>query len=374
MKIALVYDRVNKWGGAERVLLALKELFPDAPLYTSVYNSKKAQWAKIFKITTSFLQHIPFTSSRHEAMPYLMPQAFESFTFDEYDVVISVTSESAKGIVTKPETLHICYCLTPTRYLWSGYDEYFSNNFFRFFTKPIVTYLQKWDLIAAERPDVMIAISDEVKGRIKKFYQRDVEVIYPPLTLDVIKRSETIPSRTNYFLVVSRLVPYKRIDLAIRACNKLKLPLVIIGSGSEEKKLCKLAGPTVTFMKNLTDEELVTYYKNCIALIFPGREDFGLSIIETESFGKPVVAYKGGGAVETIVEGVTGEFFYPQTSAALAEKLQFLLKKCIVSDINQKTGYSQDAIVKQAAKFSKEQFRERILTLVTSSLSKHSGK
>src|SRR3990167_8750422 len=155
MKVALVYDRVNKWGGAERVLLALHKIFPDAPLYTSVYDERKAAWEKVFRVKTSFLQNFPFASENHEYYALLMPLAFESFSFDEYDLVISVTSEAAKGIITKPGTRHICYCLTPTRYLWSGYDEYFKNSFFRFISKPIILYLRLWDKKAAKRPDVI---------------------------------------------------------------------------------------------------------------------------------------------------------------------------------------------------------------------------
>jgi len=181
MKVAIVYDRVNKWGGAERVLLALHEMFPKAPLYTSVYDKKNAKWANVFpKIYTSFLQHIPFAKSNHELFAVLMPLAFESFNFDKYDLVISVTSEFAKGIITKQSTLHVCYCLTPTRYLWSGYEDYFRNKIFKILTKSIIIYLKEWDKMAAKRPDVMVAISSEVRNRIKKYYNRDSEIIFPP--------------------------------------------------------------------------------------------------------------------------------------------------------------------------------------------------
>src|SRR3990172_1252396 len=163
-KVAIVYDRVNKWGGAERVLLTLHEMFPDAPLYTSVYDEKNASWAKVFSnIYTSFLQKIPFAKGNHEFLAPLMPLAFESFNFNDYDLVISVTSEAAKGIITKSGTTHICYCLTPTRYLWSGYEEYFKNPILKFISKPFVSYLRMWDKIAANRPDKIIAISTEVK-------------------------------------------------------------------------------------------------------------------------------------------------------------------------------------------------------------------
>ncbi|MCL5113984.1 MAG: glycosyltransferase [Patescibacteria group bacterium] len=347
MKVALVYDRVNKWGGAERVLLALHDLFPDAPLYTSVYDQKRTPWAKVFNVKTSFLQKFPFAKSLHELYAVLMPLAFESFSFDEYDLVISLTSEAAKGIITKPKTLHICYCLTPTRYLWSGYDEYFKNSFFRFIAKPVISYLRFWDKIAAQRPDAIIAISKEVQERIKKFYNRDSLIIYPPLTLS----AEVAPSRRNssrYFLIVSRLVSYKRIDVAIRAFNRLKLSLKIVGTGLEEVKLRSLAGPNIEFLGHLTDKELIEYYKGCRALIFPGREDFGLTILEAQSLGKPVIAYRRGGALETVFEGKTGMFFYPQTSEALTKvlkefmNLKFDPKDCIA----------------QAKKFSFENFKK----------------
>ena len=284
MKIALVYDRVNKWGGAERVLLALHKLFPDAPLYTSVFNPKTAPWAKIFDLRTSFLQKFPFASSAHELYASLMPIAFESFSFDQYDLVISVTSEAAKGVITKPKALHICYCLTPTRYLWSGYKEYFRNPFFSFFSKPAVSYLISWDKIAGQRPDVYIAISKEVQGRIKKYYGRESVVVYPPIEISnnqsLRKRhsGERSDSRISlpqsnerfwtsqnddkkqnkgYFLIVSRLVPYKRIDIAIKAFNKLKLPLKIVGIGSEEKRLRSIANSNIQFLGYLTEHELV---------------------------------------------------------------------------------------------------------------------
>jgi len=310
MRVALVYDRVNKWGGAERILLELQELFPDAVLYTSVYNRPTALWAKEFKIKTSFLQKFPFAKMHHEWYALFMPLAFESFDFDTYDLVISVTSEVGKGILTKPYTKHICICLTPTRYLWSGYKEYFKSSLFRFFSLPIIWYLQKWDVMAAQRPDYFIAISKEVQKRIKKYYGIESEVIYPALSLAFsLQPPESGKSSSSYFLVVSRLVPPKRIDIAIKACNTLQVPLKIIGIGSDEKRLRKLAGQNVEFLGDLTDYDLVRYYTGCCALIFPGIEDFGLTPVEAQSFGKPVIAYRGGGALETIISGKTESFF-----------------------------------------------------------------
>ena len=333
MKVALVYDRVNKWGGAERALLALHKLFPDAPLYTSVYNPKTAPWAKPFDIRTSFLQKLPFASSAHELYAALMPVAFESFTFDEYDLVISVTSEAAKGIITKPKTLHICYCLTPTRYLWSGYNNYFRNPVLNFVSKPIVSYLRFWDKVAAQRPDAYIAISKEVQKRIKNYNGSESVEVYISSTLDA--RGPAANYQDVYFLIVSRLVPYKKIDLAIRAFNKLGFPLKIIGTGSEERRLRTIANTNIEFLGYLTQNELVGYYSGCRALVFPGIEDFGLTILEAQSVGKPVVAFKGGGALETVKEGKTGLFFNEQNVESLGKaieqfsKLAFNSKDCI---------------------------------------------
>jgi glycosyltransferase involved in cell wall biosynthesis len=326
MKVALVYDRVNKWGGAERVLLALHQLFPQAPLFTSVYNREKAPGAKVFEVKTSFLQKFPKAQTSHELYAPLMPLAFENFDFDDYDLVISVTSEAAKGVITKPTTRHICYCLTPTRYLWSGYKDYFKSPLFKLLTKPLVSYLRSWDKIAAQRPDDYIAISTEVQDRIKRYYGRDSEVIYPPLMMDAHdSRSERGSPQTakneateDYFLIVSRLTNfYKRVDIAIKACNELQLSLKIVGSGLDKKNLMKMAGPTVEFLGNLTDDNLAIYYKKCKALIFPAREDFGLAMVEAQTFGRPVIAFRGGGALDIIKEGITGEFFDAQTVDSL---------------------------------------------------------
>ncbi|MBI2028489.1 MAG: glycosyltransferase [Candidatus Levybacteria bacterium] len=365
MKVALVYDRVNKWGGAERVLLVLHRIFPDAPLYTSVYDKINAPWAKIFDVKTSFLENFPF-ATRHELYATLMPLAFESFSFDDYDLVISVTSEAAKGIITKPKTKHICYCLTPTRYLWSGYEDYFSNRYFRFISKPIVSYLRTWDRIAAQRPDGYIAISNEVKNRIKRYYNRESEVVYPPLSETFSQlassaqlKNKKLNAERSYFLIVSRLVPYKRIDIAINAFNSLKLPLRIVGVGSEMGRLKSMAGPSIEFLGNLTDDELVGYYRGCRALIFPGLEDFGLTIVEAQSFGKPAIAFRGGGALETIIERKTGIFFDEQNPESLINAI----KQFRNTTIN-----SEDCL-SQARRFSFDSFKKSFMsTLGTNTL------
>jgi glycosyltransferase involved in cell wall biosynthesis len=239
MKIALLYDRVNKWGGAERVLLALHEVFPNAPLFTAVYSSENAPWAKVFpEVIPTFLQNIPFAKDKHELLGTFTPIAFENLDLAGCDLVISITSEAAKGVIVRPPARHICYCLTPTRYLWSGYDIYFKNPFLELVSRPFVSYLKSWDRIAAQRPDKMIAISYAVKKRIKKYYNRQSEVIFPPVEIDNFKiKNSKKHKREEFFLVVSRLVPYKMVDLAISAFNDLGLPLYIVGTGSEKEKL-----------------------------------------------------------------------------------------------------------------------------------------
>ncbi len=362
MKVALVYDRINKWGGAERVLLALHKLFPNAPIFTSVYSPQKAGWAKEFSVKPSFLQRFSHAVTHHELYPFLMPVAFERFNFSEYDVVISLTSEAAKGIVTKPGTVHICYCLTPTRYLWSGYNEYFKNPALKILAAPTVSYLRKWDKVAAKRPDTFVAISKEVQQRIKTYYDRESVVIYPPVA--VASSVERLASsfkknikNNDYFLIVSRLskfTKYKRIDLAIQACNELKLPLKIIGEGSWKKELEKMAGPTVTFLGDVDDKALREYYQNCKALIFPALEDFGLTVVEAQAFGKPVIAFRGGGALETIQEGKTGLFFDKQTKESLINALQ-------VFDHMQ---FDPKESKKNAGRFSQRSFKNAFLKLV----------
>lgn len=352
MKVALVYDRINKWGGAERVLLALHEMFPKASLYTAVHDKRKTEWAEIFNIETSFLQKFPWAKSHHEFYPWLTPLAFESLNFDGYDLVISVTSAEAKGIITKPETLHICYCLTPTRYLWSHYRDYFKNRWFRWLTSGIVTKLRIWDQVAASRPDYYVAVSKRVADRIKKYYKREAEVIYPPVVAPMHRSMETASkseSSENFFLVISRLVPYKRVDLAIEAFNKLGLPLVVVGRGVEERRLRALAYKNITFLKDLTDGQLNWYYQHCRALIMPQEEDFGLVAVEAQAFGKPVIAYKAGGALETVVEGKTGTFFFPQTKEALIEVVKHY----------DNTKYRSKICKKNAKRFSKEEFKRK---------------
>lgn len=291
-KIALVYDRVNKWGGAEEVLLALHEIFPDAPLYTSVYSPQSAPWAKVFPhVYTSFLQKIPFLRTHHEWMPFLMPLAFESFNFHGYDAVISVTSSDAKGIITPPGVFHFCYCLTPTRYLWSHRQEY-SSHVPKIFHS-VFDYLQRWDLVAAARPDALVSISNTVKDRVGKFYHRDSEVLYPPVNTSMPKHIVP-PLETSYFLYLGRLVSYKNPYGVIQAFNQLGKQLVVIGSGAEEKRLKKIAQPNIAFKGFLSHAEKLSYLKHCQALVFFHEEDFGIVPVEAQAHGRPVIALNKG--------------------------------------------------------------------------------
>ena len=354
MKVALVYDWIHTFGGAERVLIELYNLFPNAELFTSVYDRVNAPWAKLFKVTTSFLQKIPFAASHHELFPLLTPMAFENFVFDGFDLVISVTSSDAKGIITKPGILHVCYLLTPTRYLWSHKDFYLSNPFLKIISSPFVFYLRKWDSLAKARPDHLISISKTVKERTMKFYKRECDIIYPPVSVDKFIKRKSLNKTGDYFLVVSRLVPYKRVDLVIYACNKLNLPLVIIGTGRQEFFLKTIAGPTVTFLKNLTDNELISYYQNCRALIMPSEEDFGIVSVEAQAAGKPVIAYGEGGARETIKEDITGIFFQKQNINSL---IKAILKF-------EKTSFSKQDCQKNSKLFSRERFRREFYSLI----------
>ncbi len=355
MKVALVYDRVNKWGGAERVLLVLHKIFPYAPLYTSVYSKKNAPWVKVFpQVKTTFLQRIPFFRTRHELVPFLMPFAFERLDLSGYDLVISVTSESAKGVIKLGDAKHICYCLTPTRYLWHDYETYFPSKLKRIILSPIIFYLRNWDFMAAQRPDVMIAISTEVQARIKKYYKRDSEIVFPPVEFKKYKVSSIKYKGNNYYLLVSRLVPYKKVDLAIEAFNELGHELLIIGEGKEKNRLQKIAKKNIKFLGKLTEIDLKAYYKGARSLIFPQLEDFGLVSVEAQSCGTPVIAFRGGGTLDTVVGGKTGVFFDKQD------------KKSLIFAIERfnKIKFDKIEITKNAKRFSEKRFKTDFLKII----------
>ena len=289
-----------------------------------------------------------------------MPSAFESLDLSGFEVIISVTSEAAKGVITRPGQLHVCYLLTPTRYLWSHGADYLGQlpRIVRPLGMAVQSGLRVWDYMAGQRPDYIFSISKLVQKRCLKYYRRESEVVYPPVMLEEGGLVSKMPSSThlnNYYLVVSRLVPYKRIDLAIEACNRLKENLVIIGSGSDELRLKSMAGPTVDFAGNLTDGELVGYYRRARALLMPQEEDFGLTAVEALNCGTPVISYRNSGAAEVIDDGKTGVVFGEQTVASLVEAIERFTKM----EVSQT---SRLKFAKQAAeKFSGNKFKQTFL-------------
>lgn len=326
-RVAIAYDWLDKWGGVERVLLVLHEIFPEAVFYTSVYNHRKASWAKDLKVTSSFMQKLPkfIRNNRILSVP-LYPLAFESFDFRGYDLVISVTSSFAKSVITQPSTRHICYLLTPTRFLWSHRESYIKEA--DGWSGLLFDWLAQWDKSAANKPDNIISISSSIRDRCLKYYDRDSAVIYPPFDIEKWEkvRSKIESLRGNikpgYFLIVSRLEPYKKVDLAIRAFKSLKDRLVIVGEGSQEDSLKSAAGNNITFTGKVSDYELGLLYKNAHALIMPQEEDFGYVSLEAQFFSTPVIAFKKGGARETVMDGKTGIFFETQRSGVLRQAIE----------------------------------------------------
>jgi glycosyltransferase involved in cell wall biosynthesis len=335
MKVAIVYDRINKFGGAERVLLSLHRIFPEAPIYTLVHEPKTSQWAKDITVIPTFLNKFSFLRRRHEWLSPIAPLAFETLNLSEYDVVISVTSGDAKSVITRPHQLHVCYCLTPTRYFWSGEAEYAGDKKFKLIPGFLKDYFKSVDLLTSTRPDYYISISEEVNKRVKKFYNRDSSIIYPPIEDKFYSNNLISHDNREYYLVIGRLVPYKKFDLAIAAFNKLKLPLVVIGAGSEYEKLRQMASPNISFVGAVDDHRLIEYYRHAKAVIFPQEEDFGLVPIEAQASGTPVIAFGKGGALETVIHKKTGYLFPEQTIDSLANavkefrKLVFKPKLCV---------------------------------------------
>lgn len=365
MRIALVHDYLNQYGGAERVLEVLCETFPDAPIYTLLYD--EAATGRVFKgreIHTSFLQKVPFARKHHRVFPLFMPLAIEQFDLSEFDVVLSNSASFAKGVITKPHTKHISYCMTPTRFLWDDSHRFIDEFRYPWPIKKLVpffiTYLRIWDKEAACRVDEFVAISDFVRARIKKYYERDAKVIYPPVSTCKYKIADEI---SDYFLMVGRLVSYKRFDLAIKVFNAIKKPLKIVGDGPERKRLEKLARrggiarKNIQFLGLVSDYKIPEIYSHAQAVIFPQIEDFGIVPLEAMASGRPVIAYRGGGALETVVDGETGIFFEEQAEIALAQAV----------GRHYQTQWSPEFIRQHAFKFDKEIFKQRIQKLVLSS-------
>jgi glycosyltransferase involved in cell wall biosynthesis len=323
MRVALVHEPLFNMGGSERVLLALHALFPQAPVYSAIYPRRHLDPGfRTMDIRTSFMQRLPLVHRQHRTYLPLYPFAYERMDLREYDVVISSSWSFAKGIVTRPDTLHICYCHNTMRVAWQYEDSAEREQLGvlpRMALPWFLLWLRSWDYTTASRVDHFVANSPAVAARIAKFYRRSAVVIPPPIdTARYFLTSE----RDDAFLIVSRLVPYKRLDVAVRAFTMLGLPLHIIGAGREEQRLKRIAGKNVRFLGRLTDAEVRQHLARCRALIFPGEEDFGLTLVEAQASGRPIIAYGSGGALASVVEGTTGTFFWEQTPEALAEAVR----------------------------------------------------
>jgi len=329
-KVAIVYDWIDKWGGVERVLLHLHSLLPDADFFTSAVEYKHAQWARDLSIHPSFLQSIPYwLRSNRVLMAPLFPLAFESIRLNEYDLVISVTSAFAKGVITKPGTKHICYLLTPPRYLWSHTKDYLPG-IKSIIASPVYTHLQQWDKIASHRPDTYISISQTTADRSKKYYGIDSPVVFPPFDTNywdtkkiTMKKPSSAPCEKPYYLWVGRMESYKKMDIIIDTARlNLTRTYIFVGSGSLEKSLRKNAPINCFFLSGISDDELSYLYSHAQALIMPQNEDFGYVSLEAQYHGCPVIAYRAGGACETVIENESGLFFNNQTGLSLAARLE----------------------------------------------------
>ncbi|MGI6368315.1 MAG: glycosyltransferase [Anaerolineae bacterium] len=322
MKLAIVFSWLNQYGGAERVLEVLHDMYPSAPIYTSLYRPGALPEAyRSWDIRTSFLDRMPMSHRKHQLYLPWYPQAFESFDLRGYDAVLSLTSGFGHGVITPSNTAHLCYCLTPARFLWN-YHAYIEREgvgtLARLGLRPVLHQLRQWDRLAADRVDQFVAISRTVQKRIQKVYRRESTIIYPPVAT---QPSEQVPE--DYYLVVSRLIPYKRIDLAVKAFNQLGLPLRIIGDGRDRAMLAQMAEENVQLLGYVgSDAEVRGQMARCRALLFPGEEDFGLTPVEAMSAGRPVIAFAAGGALDTVIEGETGVFFYEATPESLAEAVR----------------------------------------------------
>lgn len=350
LKVALVHDWLVGRGGGERVLYDIHTLFPDAPIYTLVYDQDKApEWCKECDILTTYIQKWPGAKSHHKLLLSFMPKAWEALDLTEYDLVISCCASCCKGVITRPDALHVCYSFSPTRYVWDLYYDYLENTnaIKRFFMKRMIHKVRLWDFQAAQRVDHFAADSNFVGSRIKKYYRRDFTTIYPGTRINEYPITE-MPD--DYYLVVARFVRYKRVDLAIEACNQLKKKLVVIGSGGEEEeRLKKLAGDTVEFLGRVSDEEMERYYSRAKAFLFPGIEDYGITPVEAMSAGVPVLAFGKGGALETVQDGKTGLYFHDQTVSGLVH--------CIEEFERNGVAYSRQQIHDYSLNFSDEIFK-----------------
>ncbi len=360
MKTALVHDYLTEFGGAERVLAVLHSMFPKAAVFTGIYNQSTINNQQLAINKEQVCAAKGLLSNLGKAATLFLPLVLESFDLRGYDVVISDGTIWSKGVLTSPEQLHIFYCHTPPRFLYNYPSEIDRrDSLIGPLLKPIDHILRLWDYSSAQRPDLIVANSKNTAGRIKKFWGREADaVIYPPVvTTSSSNNTNRSYDGENFYLYVGRLSAYKNVDVAIKACNKLKLPLKVAGTGREEDKLRQIAGPTVEMLGFVSNSELSKLYSNCKAVIFPvSEEDFGIVPVEAMSYGKPVIALRGGGAEETIIQGQTGTFFDHATVESLTRALM---------DFDTSKYRGEDCVA-QAKQFSKENFVQQFRDLVTS--------
>jgi len=350
---------IAQYGGSEEVLLELHRMFPDAPLYTAVFNPSRnrAKFAQI-DIRTSFIRHIPFLAPNYEAAVPLLPLAYENFDLRGFDLVLSSCHACSKGVIPPAQALHVSYCYTPIRYAWSHREDYLARIPLRPILSPVARVmlgrLRQWDYIAAQRVDSFITVSEAVRERIAKYYRRESEVVPCPINLDRFHFDGQPLATAGPFLVVSRLVHYKRTEVAVEACTRLGLPLIVIGQGSEMDGLRKLAGPSVRFLGEVNDRDLEEAYRDCRALIYTPEEDLGLAPIEAMATGRPVLALNAGGAKETVLPGITGELYEDAGVDALVEALQRFHPET----------YDPAMCRARAEEFSPSQFRTKIRAIL----------
>ena len=369
LKIAIVCDWLTVFAGGERVIYEMHQLFPRAPIYTTLYNKKKCPEFAQADVRQSWLRFIPGAKWAHRLFLPFMPLIFERLDLSDYDLVLSSSHSAAKGILTQPGTLHVTYCHSPMRYVWDHSHSY--QNQFRSFLplqilyKPLLHRIRLWDRLAAERVDRYLTNSKYVSARIQKYYHRESELIAPPVDLsffvpDAIAERMRTKKKAAY-LAVGRLIPYKRFDLAVKACKKLKRPLHIVGEGPELGRLKKLAGKDVVFLGKISDEDLRKEYQKAKALVFPQLEDFGIVPLEAMACGTPVIAYGKGGALETVKENISGLFFDEQTEDSLVKAIQKFEKK----------KWDEEKISDSVSEFSSARFRSALRHFLENAWKEH---
>lgn len=363
LEVAIVCDWLVGIGGAERVVLEMHKLYPEAPIYTSQYDPSKIDWFTEADVRTTWLQKLP--KSLKKFLPLLRAWAFSRLDLSEYDLILSSSGAEAKDVKRRPDALHICYCHAPTQYYWIRHDEYLDKPGFprglnwlaKLGLKALIGPLKRWDLRAAQRPDYMITNSTHTQAMIKRYYKRDSIVVHPPVETERFKTTNEPPLRHG-FVIAGRQSPYKRFDLAIEACNELKVPLIVIGDGPDHSRLEKLADRNVTFLTNVNDHDIVSHFQSALGFVMPNMDDFGIVAVEAMAAGTPVIAYKKGGALDYVIPGKTGLFFEQQTAKELAKVLEIAMTK----------SFDHEAIAKHAAQFSVPNFRKNLQVAIDNCL------